>query len=55
MMEFLNLFMDCFLCPMSPDYASLEDNPFMVAMLAVLLGMGLVSMLRRLLEIWSIR
>lgn len=54
-MEFLELFMDCFLCPLSPVYSSLDDNPFMAAMLAVLLGIGLVSMLRRLLSLWSIK
>lgn len=54
-MEFLELFMDCFLCPFSPAYSSLDDNPFMVFMLAVLLGIGFVSMLRRLLSIWSIK
>lgn len=54
-MEFLNLFMDCFFSPLSPDYADLEQNPLMMGMLAILLGIGLVDLMKGLLNIWSIK
>lgn len=47
-MEFLQLFMDCFLCPLSPDYADLEANPLMMGMVSILLTLGLVGILRKL-------
>lgn len=47
MIEFLNLFMDVFLYPMSPEVNSLAENPLAAGMVCILLGSGLPALLFR--------
>ena len=49
MIEFLNLFMDVFLYPMSPEVNSLAENPLAAGMVCILIGIGFPSLLFRIL------
>lgn len=49
MIEFLNLFMDVFLYPMSPEVNSLAENPLAAGMVCILIGIGFPSLLLRIL------
>lgn len=51
MIEFLDLFIDCFFYPLTPEINALDRNPFTVVIVCILLGIGFVGMIRRLL--WS--
>ena len=48
MIEFLELFGEIFLYPLNPEYLDLSNNPLYAVMIAVLLGCGLVYLVRRL-------
>lgn len=48
MIEFLELFGEIFLYPLDPQYIDLENNPLYAVMICVLIGSGLVYLLRRL-------
>lgn len=48
MIDFLDLFMDVFLYPMSPEINSLADNPLTAGMVCILLSSGLITLLYRL-------
>ena len=48
MIEFLNLFMDVFLYPMSPEVNSLAENPLAAGMVCILIGLGFPAILFRI-------
>lgn len=57
MLELLNAFADIFFYPVNPEYLDFENNPIMICLTAILLGMGISGMLIKLLRglyAWSI-
>lgn len=56
MEEFLTAFFDVFFYPVNPEFLSLEENPVMLLLCMVLIGIGLVGIVRRFLHgIFGIR
>lgn len=51
MIEFLDLFMDVFLFPIDPVNLDFENNPIMICLTCILVGMGISRMLFDLLKV----
>jgi len=45
--DFLSAFFDVFLYPVNPEFLSFEDNPVMLLLCMVLIGMGITGIVRR--------
>ena len=50
MLELLNAFADVFFYPVNPEYLDFENNPIMIFLSAILLGMGISGILIKLLR-----
>lgn len=50
MLELLNAFADIFFYPVNPEYLDFENNPIMLFLTAILLGMGISGILIKLLR-----
>ena len=50
MLELLNAFADSFFYPVNPEYLDFENNPIMIFLSAILLGMGISGILIKLLR-----
>lgn len=50
MLELLNAFADIFFYPVNPEYLDFENNPIMIFLSAILLGMGISGILIKLLR-----
>ena len=48
MLDFLQAFVDVFLYPIDPQNLNFENNPVMIALSAILIGVGLVRVFRDL-------
>lgn len=47
--DFLTAFFDVFFYPVNPEFLSFEDNPVMLLLCMVLIGVGIVGIVRRFL------
>lgn len=50
MLDLLNAFADVFFYPVNPEYLDFENNPIMIFLSAILLGMGISGILMKLLR-----
>lgn len=50
MIEILDLFMDVFFFPVDPAYLDYENNPVMICLTAILVGMGISRIFFELLR-----
>jgi len=50
MLDLLNAFADIFFYPVNPEYLDFENNPIMIFLSAILLGMGLFGILIKFLR-----
>lgn len=50
MLDFLGMFSDIVLYPLSIELVNFDDNPLLVISIATLFGLGCVSFLRRFLS-----
>lgn len=52
MSDFVTAFFDVLLFPMDPVNVDIENNPIMIILLMIIIGMGIVGLFKRLVYGW---